>query len=85
MTESSEPTRQERLLAGLVALLAAERDERLDHRIDERRSEVLLADAGLSISEIADVLGRSPEAVKSTVRRHRARTSTATRPPRETD
>jgi DNA-directed RNA polymerase specialized sigma24 family protein len=56
-----------------VALLAAERDERLDHRIDERRSEVVLGDAGLSIAEIAELLGRSPEAVKSSLRRERAK------------
>ena len=71
--DQEPPNRQERLLAALVALLAAERDERLDHRIDERRSEVVLADAGMSIAEIAQVLGRSPEAVKSAVRRQRSK------------
>jgi DNA-directed RNA polymerase specialized sigma24 family protein len=75
MTESDSSSRQERLLAGLVALVAAERDERLAHGIDERPSAVLLADSGLSIAEIASLLGRSPEAVKSTVRRYRARQS----------
>jgi DNA-directed RNA polymerase specialized sigma24 family protein len=75
MPESDLFSRQERLLTALVALIAAERDERLDNRVGDRRSEVVLADAGLSVAEIAEVLGRSPDAVKSSVRRYRARRS----------
>ena len=57
------------------ALYVHDRDVRL-FDAEPRRSEVVLADAGLSITAIAALTGRSYEAVKTTVRRARSASST---------
>lgn len=64
--------RLEGVLNGVLALLAAERDDRLTDTFDARRSEVVLFEAGMTINDIAAVLGRKPEAVKSTIRRSKS-------------
>lgn len=74
MTDSDLHTRLERLndlLTGVVALLAADRDERIRVLDEPRKPELILADAGWSIADIAAVLGKSRDTVKSTVRRAR--------------
>lgn len=57
-----------RIVHGLVALTAADRDERADGA-PTRRSELVLADAGFSYQEIAALTGKNREAVRSTLRR----------------
>ena len=49
----------EKLLRAAVVLLADERESRLADR-EPLRTEVLLARAGLTNSEIADLTGKSP-------------------------
>jgi DNA-directed RNA polymerase specialized sigma24 family protein len=56
-------------MRGMVALLAADRDDRIDDG-PPRRSEIVLADAGFSAQEIAKITGRNYEAVRSSLRRH---------------
>jgi hypothetical protein len=56
------------LLKALVALLAADRDERAVTN-GVRRSEFVLADAGLNVQDIAALTGRNAEAVRSSLRR----------------
>jgi DNA-directed RNA polymerase specialized sigma24 family protein len=64
-----------RTLAALVALLAADRDERADEK-PVRRSEVVLSDAGFSYQEIARLTGKKIEAVRSTLRRAKKASAT---------
>lgn len=60
------------VLAGILALLIAEREDRLG---DEpmRRTEVVLADAGISMGQIARLTGKKYETVKTTLRRARSK------------
>lgn len=55
-------------MLGVLALMAADRDERIDGP-PPRRSELVLADAGFSAREIAKLTGRDYEAVRSSLRR----------------
>ncbi len=68
----------ERMLAALVALIAADRDERAD-QVPARRSETVLGEAGFSYQEVAGFTGKNPEAVRSAVRRTK-KTSSAKEP-----
>lgn len=63
----------EGVMRAVLALLADEREARIANDREARRTEVLLADAGFSIGEIASLLGKNYETVKSTLRRGRAK------------
>jgi len=71
---ASAPLDQERALAGILALLVAEREERLNG-VDEARkalkTELLLVGAGLGAPEIARLMGKNLEAVRKTIQRGR--------------
>ncbi len=58
----------EQLLLGILSLLAADRDERVDGA-PARRTELVLADTGFSAREIAHLTGKQYEAVRSSLRR----------------
>jgi DNA-directed RNA polymerase specialized sigma24 family protein len=58
----------QRALLGILALLAADRDERVEGATP-RRTEIILGDAGFSAREIAQLTGREYEAVRSSLRR----------------
>jgi len=65
---------QDKALAGVLAILVAEREERLtgtDEKSKPAKTEVLLANAGLSPSEIAQLMGKNFEAVRKTIQRGR--------------
>ena len=85
MSESDREISTERTLVALVALAAADRDERVGAAGTGRRSELVLADAGLTIAEITQLTGRKYEAVKTAIRRARGRdksmTTTASKGP----
>jgi DNA-directed RNA polymerase specialized sigma24 family protein len=59
---------ESRIMLGVLALLAADRDERVEE-LPSRRSELVLADAGFTAQEIAKLTGRNYEAVRSSLRR----------------
>jgi DNA-directed RNA polymerase specialized sigma24 family protein len=59
------------LLRALVALQIADRQERIAGADDPRPTDVVLADAGLALGDIAQLTGRNYEAVKTTIRRAR--------------
>jgi DNA-directed RNA polymerase specialized sigma24 family protein len=65
---SATSTDTDRIMLGILALLAADRDERVEGSTP-RRTEVILGDAGFSPREISQLLGKELEAVRSTVRR----------------
>jgi DNA-binding NarL/FixJ family response regulator len=62
------------VMLGLLAIQIAEREERIGDG-SPRRTEVVLADAGLTLAEIAALTGKNYETVKTTVRRARQRTA----------
>ncbi|MCU1484942.1 MAG: hypothetical protein JWN67_1688 [Actinomycetia bacterium] len=71
-SEDDRPSIPSEVATGaLLVLLIAEREERLWPERPRRPTELLLADAGLSLGEIAQVTGRKYEAVKATIRRAR--------------
>jgi DNA-directed RNA polymerase specialized sigma24 family protein len=53
----------------LVAMVALQIDDRTEGQ--RRPTELILADVGLSLSEIATLTGRKYESVKTTIRRAR--------------
>lgn len=69
---SPAPVDQEKALAGILALLVAEREERLNG-VDEARkaikTELLLAGAGLGAPEIARLVEKNVEAVRKAIQR----------------
>jgi hypothetical protein len=59
----------ERTMAAVLAVLIAERDERLTPPVIPRKTEVILADAGLAIGEIALLTGKNYGAVQMAITR----------------
>lgn len=66
-----EPSFSEKLMIGLLAMMCADRDERLAAGAPGRKPELILHDAGLSIAEIVRITGRNYNTVKTIVRRGR--------------
>lgn len=65
---------QEKVLAGVLAILVAEREERLngaDEKNKPAKTELLLANAGLSPNEIAQLMGKNLDAVRKAIQRGR--------------
>jgi DNA-directed RNA polymerase specialized sigma24 family protein len=60
----------EKILLGILALLAAERDERVDDATP-RKTEVVLAEAGFGPREAAQLTGKDYESVRGHIRRAR--------------
>lgn len=63
-----------KVMAGVLALLVAEREDRLsasDQKYKPSKTEILLSGAGLSANEIAQVMGKTPGAVQKTIERGR--------------
>jgi DNA-directed RNA polymerase specialized sigma24 family protein len=58
----------ETLLRAMLALMVADRDERTLGK-PPRRTEVVLAEAGLSLRDISELTGKSYDAVKKSVQR----------------
>lgn len=63
-------------MLGVLALLAADRDDRIEDA-PSRRSELVLADAGFTAQEIAKLTGRNYEAVRSSLRRRAPKKASA--------
>ena len=72
-TRAKQQVTSEAALAGLLALLVDEREERVKGDKDARKTEILLADAGLSIEDIAAVMGKNYDAVRVAINRARAK------------
>ena len=69
-SDTSTGTASDTLMRAMLALQIADRDERLLAG-EPRRTELVLADAGISLPEIVALTGRKYEAVKTAVRRAR--------------
>jgi DNA-directed RNA polymerase specialized sigma24 family protein len=59
-------------MVGILTLLIDEREERIKENKDARKTEILLADAGLPGPTIATLMGKKPDAVRKTLQRGRA-------------
>jgi DNA-directed RNA polymerase specialized sigma24 family protein len=65
---------QGKVVAGMLAILVAEREERLngtDEKNKPAKTEVLLSNAGLSAGEIAQVMGKNIDGVRKAIQRGR--------------
>jgi DNA-directed RNA polymerase specialized sigma24 family protein len=60
------------MLDGILALMADEREHRIQGDRTAEKTEVVLARAGLSIEQIAAALGKNYDAVRKTIARARA-------------
>lgn len=60
-------------LAGILALLIEEREQRVGGDKDATKIEVLLARVGLSNEDIAAVTGKNPDAVRKAIERAKAK------------
>ena len=58
--------------AGVLALLVDEREHRSKEEKSEAKTEVLLANAGVSVEDIVALTGKKPGAVRKTIQRGRA-------------
>jgi DNA-directed RNA polymerase specialized sigma24 family protein len=63
----------ESAMAGVLALLVDERDERAKDNKEARKTELILAEAGLSPDDIATVMDKNVGAVRKTIQRGRGR------------
>ena len=61
-------TTVERLLTAQLAILIADREERLK-KADPQKTELILHSAGLKVTEIATLLGRKADTVRKVIKR----------------
>jgi DNA-directed RNA polymerase specialized sigma24 family protein len=64
---------QAKVTAAVLALLAEDRETRIDDKHEPRKTEAVLAGAGLTSTEIAHLLGKNQGAVAKTITRSRAK------------
>jgi DNA-directed RNA polymerase specialized sigma24 family protein len=62
----------EKALTAMLALMVAEREERLSGDSTGRKTEVILASAGLAPAEIAALVGKKYDTVQKTILRANA-------------
>jgi hypothetical protein len=60
-------------VAGVLALLIDARESRVKEDKEAVKTEILLSNAGLSIADIATLMGKKYDAVKMALRRNRAK------------
>jgi DNA-directed RNA polymerase specialized sigma24 family protein len=70
-SESRSGIALESAMTGVLALLIDEREERTRENQDAVKTEVLLADAGLSIEDIAKATGKKYDTVRMAISRGR--------------
>jgi hypothetical protein len=71
----------DKTMAAVLAVLVAERDERISPPVSPRKTELILADAGLAIGDIALLTGKKYNAVQMAISRAK-RSSSSSRPMR---
>jgi DNA-directed RNA polymerase specialized sigma24 family protein len=64
----------EEAITALLRLAVAEREERINPELAERKTEILLDEVGLSYGQIATLVGKKPDAVRKTVARAKKKT-----------
>jgi DNA-directed RNA polymerase specialized sigma24 family protein len=74
MAAAKQPLDNAKVMAGVLALLVAEREDRLyasDEKYKPPKTEVVLAGAGLNSAEVAVLVGKNPGAVQKAIQRGR--------------
>lgn len=71
----SQPLSLDKSMAAVLAMLVADREDRLNgtQNGDPRKTELVLATAGLQAAEIAPLVGKNAEAVRKAIQRGRAK------------
>jgi hypothetical protein len=59
-------------MAGILALLIDEREDRVREDKDAQKTEVLLSKAGVQVDAISHLLNKKPDAVRKTIQRAKA-------------
>ena len=72
MAENAEPLSTNELLLAILALLVNSREQMVADKPDQVRTEIVLANAGLSYGTIAQLLGKKSDAVRMMISRARA-------------
>lgn len=67
--QQTQPIRMEAALSGILAVMAAEREE--SDGGTRRKTEVVLAEAGLNNQEIGQIVGKGADAVRKVIERDR--------------
>lgn len=79
MPPAQEPASIEQLMAGVLAMLVADREDRLAARdgrsIESRRTELILAGAGFTYQQIGALLDKKPDTVKKAISRARSKST----------
>lgn len=60
-------------MSGVLALLVDEREQRVGSDRDAAKTEVLLANAGLSVDDIEALTGKNAGAIRKAIQRARVR------------
>lgn len=70
-SKTPEPLDSDKALSAMLALLVAEREERLAASTNgsARKTEVILVSGGLNANEIAPLVGKNLDAVRKTIQR----------------
>jgi DNA-directed RNA polymerase specialized sigma24 family protein len=70
--DTSEPLEQTKAINAVLALLVAQREERIGaNGAEPRKTEIILASAGLNANQIAPLVGKKYDAVAKTIQRGR--------------
>ena len=69
--ENIPPLTVEQSLSGILAVLVAEREEHLQDSTEPRKTEAILAAAGLQAAQIGSLAGKKTDAVRKTIQRSR--------------
>jgi DNA-directed RNA polymerase specialized sigma24 family protein len=71
MATKKEPLRldPDKSMAGILALLAAQREDALSESEEPRKTEVILSGAGLAATEIAELTGKNAGTVRKSLER----------------
>jgi DNA-directed RNA polymerase specialized sigma24 family protein len=72
MPEDARDLSTDDILLAILAVLVNNREQIIADRPDQVRTEIVLANAGLSYGTIARLLGKKPDAVRMMISRARA-------------
>jgi DNA-directed RNA polymerase specialized sigma24 family protein len=72
-SRSVDPIGADVAMAGVLALLVDEREARVKEDKTVAKTEVLLANVGLSVDDIQALTGKKSDAIRKTIQRGRAK------------
>jgi DNA-directed RNA polymerase specialized sigma24 family protein len=79
MAQSIEPIPTDKAIAGILAMLVVAREDADRETKDRPKTEVVLANAGLSPAEIAQLVDKNAGAVAKTIQRARTKPERASK------